>query len=63
MSETADMGQPGGASVTPPAAARRDTVRSIHYVLSYTVSNPERGPRGAIVLLHDLPGGAYVWEP
>jgi pimeloyl-ACP methyl ester carboxylesterase len=37
-------------------------VRSIHYTLSYLVQNPERGPQGAIVLLHDLPGGAFAWE-
>jgi len=45
------------------AAARRDIVRSIHYTLSYTVQNAAAGPRGAFVLLHDLPGGAFVWEP
>ncbi len=44
------------------AAGRRDTVRSIHYTLSYLVQNAERGPEGAIVLLHDMPGGAFVWE-
>ena len=48
-----------GAKTSAPG---RDTVRSIHYTLSYIVQNPERGPRGAIVLLHDLPGGAFVWE-
>jgi pimeloyl-ACP methyl ester carboxylesterase len=52
---------------TPPAAradnaTRRGTVRSIHYTLSYLAQNPERGPQGAIVLLHDLPGGAFIWE-
>jgi pimeloyl-ACP methyl ester carboxylesterase len=30
--------------------------------LSYVVQHAERGPRGAIVLLHDLPGGAFVWQ-
>lgn len=56
--------QPRSAPAAAPAAqaARRDIVRSIHYTLSYIVQNPERGPRGAIVLLHDLPGGAFVWE-
>jgi pimeloyl-ACP methyl ester carboxylesterase len=63
MSETRDPGLTGGASAAPVASARRDIVRSIHYTLSYTVQNAERGPRGAIVLLHDLPGGAFVWEP
>jgi len=44
------------------SSARRGTVRSIHYTLSYLAQNPERGPQGAIVLLHDLPGGAFAWE-
>jgi pimeloyl-ACP methyl ester carboxylesterase len=43
-------------------SARRGTVRSIHYTLSYLAQNPEYGPQGAIVLLHDLPGGAFAWE-
>jgi pimeloyl-ACP methyl ester carboxylesterase len=34
----------------------------VRYELSYVVQNAERGPRGAIVLLHDLPGGAFVWQ-
>jgi pimeloyl-ACP methyl ester carboxylesterase len=38
-------------------------VQSIHYNLSYVVQDPELGPRGAIVLLHDLPGGAFTWDP
>jgi pimeloyl-ACP methyl ester carboxylesterase len=63
MSETGDPGRAGGASAAPVAAARRDIVRSIHYKLSYAVQNAAAGPRGAIVLLHDLPGGAFVWEP
>ena len=56
--------QPRSAPAAAPAAqaARRDIVRSIHYTLSYIVQSPERGPQGAIVLLHDLPGGAFVWE-
>ena len=37
-------------------------VRTIHYDLSYLVSDAERGPKGAFVLLHDLPGGAFVWQ-
>ena len=32
------------------SSARRGTVRSIHYALSYLAQNPERGPQGAIVL-------------
>jgi pimeloyl-ACP methyl ester carboxylesterase len=44
------------------SSARRGAVRSIHYSLSYLAQNAERGPQGAIVLLHDLPGGAFTWE-
>jgi pimeloyl-ACP methyl ester carboxylesterase len=40
----------------------RGRVPTIHYELSYLSLNAEAGPRGAIVLLHDLPGGAYVWQ-
>lgn len=42
--------------------SQRGTARSIHYDLSYLVVNEANGPRGAIVLLHDLPGGAFVWD-
>lgn len=52
----------GKAAKAPAAASERGTVRSIHYTLSYLVRNAERGPRGAVVLLHDLPGGAFVWD-
>ena len=44
------------------SSVRRGTVRSIHYTLSYLAQNAERGPQGAIVLLHDLPGGAFTWD-
>lgn len=57
--------QPAGPSVSPPRPAPRLTrgrVPTIHYNLSYLAQNPERGPQGAIVLLHDLPGGAFVWQ-
>lgn len=60
MSESANPAPTSSAA--PVAATRRDIVRSVHYTLSYTVQNAERGPRGAIVLLHDLPGGAFVWD-
>lgn len=61
------MSETGQAAVPPSGEAhladsRRDTVRSIHYTLSYTVRNAQRGSKGAIVLLHDLPGGAFVWD-
>ena len=38
------------------------TVTTIHYTLSFIQRNAEKGPRGAIVLLHDLPGGAFTWN-
>jgi len=59
---------PQQPSAQPPQPARADTsarrgaVRSIHYTLSYLAQNTERGSQGAIVLLHDLPGGAFTWE-
>lgn len=56
---------PAPAGKAPNAGtdtSARGTVRSIHYTLSYVVRNAERGPRGAVVLLHDLPGGAFVWD-
>ena len=56
-------GRPSGGRATQAAAkATRGRVRTIHYDLSYVVQNAERGPRGAFVLLHDLPGGAFVWQ-
>lgn len=43
-------------------AATRRTARVIHYNLSYIVQGEEHGPDGAIVLLHDIPAGAFTWE-
>lgn len=40
----------------------RRTTRVIHYNLSYIVQGEEHGPDGAIVLLHDIPAGAFTWE-
>lgn len=69
-----DISQPAGqtpsAQQQPAAPAKangasktqRGTARSIHYDLSYVVANEAAGPQGAIVLLHDLPGGAFVWD-
>src|SRR6476660_6023804 len=68
MSEPNVNPAPQQTSAQPPQSARADTstrrgtVRSIHYTLSYLAQNVERGPQGAIVLLHDLPGGAFAWE-
>jgi len=36
--------------------------RSVHYNISYLVQGAEYGPDGAVVLLHDLPAGAFAWE-
>jgi pimeloyl-ACP methyl ester carboxylesterase len=70
-----DLQEPPSAFVVqPPRPARgkstgsatatlaRGTVKSIHYTLSYVVQSAAAGPQGAIVLLHDLPGGAFSWD-
>ena len=59
--DTAASAPPARASA-PAVASKRGTARSIHYDLSYVVVNEASGPRGAIVLLHDLPGGAFTWD-
>ncbi len=41
---------------------QRRTAHVIHYDLSYIVQGEEYGADGAIVLLHDLVGGAFTWE-
>ena len=57
---TYDVTTPGETQATGTRDGR-GTVRSIHYNLSYIVRNAARGPRGAVVLLHDFPGGAFTW--
>jgi pimeloyl-ACP methyl ester carboxylesterase len=52
----------GRSSGATAVALPRGAVKSIHYTLSYVVQNAAAGPRGAVVLLHDLPGGAFSWE-
>ncbi|HZU69070.1 MAG TPA: alpha/beta hydrolase [Ktedonobacteraceae bacterium] len=44
------------------AARERHTARVIHYDLSYILQGAEHGTDGAIVLLHDIPAGAFEWE-
>src|SRR5437660_9967661 len=39
----------------------RQVAHVIHYNLSYVVQGAERGTDGAIVLLHDIPAGAFAW--
>jgi pimeloyl-ACP methyl ester carboxylesterase len=40
----------------------RHTAHVIHYHLSYIVQGAEWGTDGAIVLLHDIMGGAFTWR-
>jgi pimeloyl-ACP methyl ester carboxylesterase len=44
------------------SAQERRSAHVIHYNLSYIVQGAEHGTDGAIVLLHDLLGGAYTWS-
>jgi pimeloyl-ACP methyl ester carboxylesterase len=41
----------------------RHVGRSIHYDISYIAQGTQYGTDGAIVLLHDIPAGAFTWEP
>lgn len=43
-------------------APERHTARVVHYTLSYLLQGAEHGTDGAIVLLHDIPAGAFTWE-
>src|SRR5215471_18962726 len=40
----------------------RRSTHVIHYDLSYIVQGTEHGTDGAIILLHDLQGGAFTWR-
>ncbi len=40
----------------------RRIARVVHYNLSYIVQGAEHGTDGAIVLLHDIMGGAFTWR-
>jgi pimeloyl-ACP methyl ester carboxylesterase len=62
QSQDTTTSAPTAKASTPAVASQRGTARSIHYDLSYVVVNEAAGPRGAVVLLHDLPGGAFVWD-
>jgi pimeloyl-ACP methyl ester carboxylesterase len=42
-------------------AQERRIAHVIHYNLSYVVQGAEHGTDGAIVLLHDMPAGAFAW--
>jgi pimeloyl-ACP methyl ester carboxylesterase len=43
-------------------ARDRHIAHVIHYNLSYILQGAEHGTDGAIVLLHDLPAGAFAWQ-
>ena len=43
-------------------SVERRSAHVIHYNLSYVVQGAEYGTNGAIVLLHDLLGGAFTWD-
>ncbi len=43
-------------------ARERRTGYAVHYHISYLVQGAEYGTDGAIVLLHDIPAGAFAWE-
>ena len=53
---------PGQTTDVKPAAAQRHSAHVIHYDISYVVQGIEHGLDGAIVLLHDILGGAFVWD-
>jgi pimeloyl-ACP methyl ester carboxylesterase len=40
----------------------RRSANVIHYDLSYIIQGAEHGTDGAIVLLHDILGGAFTWQ-
>jgi pimeloyl-ACP methyl ester carboxylesterase len=54
------MHTPSPGAVRSEAA--RHAIRSIHYDISYLVQGTTHGPKGAFVLLHGLPGGAFSWR-
>jgi pimeloyl-ACP methyl ester carboxylesterase len=43
-------------------AQERRSAHIIHYTMNYIVQGAEHGADGAIVLLHDILGGAFVWD-
>ncbi|MBO0778004.1 MAG: alpha/beta hydrolase [Ktedonobacteraceae bacterium] len=48
--------------VSKTSEAERHSAQIIHYTLSYIAQGEANGPDGAIVLLHDIPAGAFTWE-
>lgn len=53
---------PGQPTDTKTNAQERRSAHVIHYNISYVVQGAEYGTDGAIVLLHDILGGAFAWD-
>ncbi|GAC1568587.1 MAG: alpha/beta hydrolase [Ktedonobacteraceae bacterium] len=49
------------SSDSSTSAQERRSAHIIHYDISYIVQGAEHGADGAIVLLHDILGGAFAW--
>jgi len=50
------------SSESTTTAQERRSAHVIHYNISYIVQGAEHGTDGAIVLLHDILGGAFTWD-
>src|SRR5216684_8820590 len=50
------------SSENDTSTRERRSARVIYYNLSYIVQGAEHGTGGAIVLLHDVLGGAFTWS-
>jgi pimeloyl-ACP methyl ester carboxylesterase len=50
------------SSKDAPTDLERRSAHVIHYNLSYVVQGANYGTDGAIVLLHDILGGAFAWD-
>mgnify|MGYP001221665339 CR=1 FL=1 len=53
---------PKQSTDTRTNAQERRSAHVIHYNISYIVQGAEHGTDGAIVLLHDILGGAFAWD-
>jgi pimeloyl-ACP methyl ester carboxylesterase len=50
------------SSKNAPTGLEQRSAHVIHYNISYVVQGADYGTDGAIVLLHDLLGGAFTWD-
>lgn len=50
------------SSKSSTTAPQRGSAHIIHYNMSYVVQGAENGNDGAIVLIHDILGGAFTWD-